>query len=265
MRLPGILFRLSPFILAIWLSGCTPFEYSPTSLDHGPRALNTSALERLAMAGPGNRIRFAVISDTHAWYDELDDAVNKLNADTSLDFIICAGDVTQFGYAWEWRRFAGLFAGLRKHGLVVIGNHDLQADGLGIYSDLYGPTDFAFAFRGTLFVVFNDNARESDCCVPDFGWLERTLAGAGDSLRICAIAHAAPYSDQLDSVRSSTLAGLFARFKVELAVHAHTHHYAYGQPYGDGVPYLVVESIRERGYSVVEVSDSGFAVERIRF
>lgn len=227
--------------------------------------MNADALDRLARAGQGDRIRFAVISDTHAWYDELRDAVASLNADTTLDFILCAGDITQFGYAWEWKRFAGIFSGLRRPGLVVIGNHDLQADGPRIYAGMYGPTDFAFDFRGTRFVIFNDNARDDVCCIPDFGWLEREMSAAGDSLRICAVAHAPPYSDQLDDPGSAKLAALFARYHVQLAVHGHNHQFAYGERNADGIPYLVAESIRFRGYARVELSDSGVAVERVSF
>lgn len=257
--------RLGAVMLAALQAGCTPFEYSPTSLRNGPRGLNAAALERLGRGGPGDRIRFAVISDTHAWYDELGDAVAKINADTSLDFAVCLGDVTQFGYAREWEWFDGKFSRLRRPGLLAIGNHDLQADGAAIFARMYGPTDFAFTYRKTRFIVFNDNARGIERGVPDFDWLERELAGAGDSLALCAIAHAPPYSTQMGPEASARMTGLFARYRVRLSVHGHNHNHSYGNPHGGEVPYLLAEPIRDRAYTIVELSGAGASIERVGF
>jgi 3',5'-cyclic-AMP phosphodiesterase len=90
--------------------------------------------------------------------------------------------------------------------------------------------DFSFTYRGVKFIFFDDNARGIDCCVPGFAWLESETSAAGDSLGIVTVSHAAPHSDQLDSASSDRMIGLFAKHKVKLSIHGHSHNYGYESP-----------------------------------
>ena len=256
-------------ILLLTVFSCQPFKYSPTDLeylDSNPE-FNVANLTRISAQarGPRKQFKIAVLADTHIWYDELEDFVDRINADTTFDFVVLAGDFTKFGYADEYTLFTDIFTTLKAPGLAGIGNHDLQADGKTVYQRLFGPMDFSFTYRGAKFIFFNDNARGIDCCVPDFAWLENELAGAGDSLAIIAVSHAAPESDQLDSALSQRMIGLFAKYHVKLSIHGHSHNYDFGERYGDGVPYLIVDDIGDRNYAVVTWSDAGLTVERIFF
>lgn len=248
---------------------CQPFGYSPTVLDAEKRELhlNQANLDRIAAAPAGTRLRgrIAVLSDTHLFYDELRDAVAKLNADSAIDFVIVTGDVTQFGYAEEYETFSGILSRLRVPSIVAIGNHDLQAAGKSIFLRLYGPTDFAFSWRGYAFVFFDDNARGIPDGIPDWAWLDSAMGAAGDSLRVIPVCHAPPYTDQLDSAQSAKLVGLFVAHRAVIALGGHTHHYDYGEPYGDGIPYLVADDIGDRNYAVVTLDEGKAAVERVFF
>jgi 3',5'-cyclic-AMP phosphodiesterase len=209
--------------------------------------------------------RIAILTDTHLWYDELQGAVERLNADSSLDFVIVAGDVTKFGYAEEYRLFADIMGGVHAPVLVGVGNHDLQADGEALYERLFGPTDFAFAWRGYEFVFFDDNARGIEQGVPDWEWLDSAMASAGDSLRVIPVCHAPPYTDQLDSAQSLRLVELYAKNRAVIAIGGHTHSYDFGTPFGDGIPYLTPDDIGDRNYVVITLSDGEVAVERVYF
>jgi 3',5'-cyclic-AMP phosphodiesterase len=259
---------LSAFLLACLFS-CQPFKYSPTDFNASNPApeFNLLNLDRISGQDSVSRPRFriAVLADTHLWYDELKLAVDRLNRDSSLDFIIVAGDFTKFGYADEYDQFTDIINRANAPVLIGIGNHDLQADGRRLFANTFGPTDFSFVYRGTKFVFFDDNARGIDCCVPDFDWLERELAGAGDSLRIVAVSHAPPASDQLDTAQSLRMAGLFGKYGVELSIHGHTHSYEYRKFYPDGVQYLVADDIGDRNYVVVTLDGDVPSVERIFF
>lgn len=261
--------RPLPTLLLLFLFSCQPFVYSPTDLEatQSNPELNVANLERISEKadGPRNHFKIAVLADTHLWYDELKLAVARINSDTTLDFVVVAGDITKFGYADEYDRFADIFSGITAPSLVGIGNHDVQADGKTLYLRMFGPTDFSFTYRGVKFIFFDDNARGIKCCIPDFTWLEKELAEAGDSLRIFTVSHAPPLSDQLDSAQSLRMAGLFAKYRVMLSIHGHTHSYDYGQPFGDGVPYLVADDIGDRNYVAITLSDTALSVERVFF
>jgi 3',5'-cyclic AMP phosphodiesterase CpdA len=227
--------------------------------------LNLRNMDRIAEASSGPRLRgkIAVLSDTHLYYDELNDAVGRLNADSSIDFVIVTGDITQFGYAKEYQRFSDILSKLKAPVLVAIGNHDLQAAGRSIYVHLYGPTDFTFVWRGYEFVFFDDNARGIPDGIPDWAWLDSAMGAAGDSLRIIPVCHAPPYTDQLDSSQSERLVRLYAAHKAVISLGGHTHHYDYGEFYGDGIPYLVADDIGDRNYVLMTLDSGKASVERV--
>jgi 3',5'-cyclic AMP phosphodiesterase CpdA len=254
-------------VLAVF--ACQPFDYSPTVLEAEKREphLNQANLDRLAGSPEGTRLRgkIAVLSDTHLYYDELKDAVARLNADSGIDFAIVTGDVTQFGYAEEYERFSDILSRLRAPVIVAIGNHDLQAAGKSLYLRLYGPTNFTFAWRGYAFVFFDDNARGIPDGIPDWAWLDSAMATAGDSLRVIPVCHAPPYTDQLDSTQSERLVRLYAAHESVIALGGHTHHYDFGEFYGDGVPYLVADDIGDRNYVLLTLDGGKASVERVFF
>jgi 3',5'-cyclic-AMP phosphodiesterase len=263
-------FSRSPFLWgAFALFACQPFDFSPTILEaeRSEPHLNQANLDRIAASSGGPRLRgkIAVLSDTHLFYDELKAAVASLNADSSIDFVIITGDVTQFGYAEEYERFSDILSHLAAPVIVAIGNHDLQAAGKSLYLRLFGPTDFAFAWRGYEFVFFDDNARGIPDGIPDWGWLDSAMGRAGDSLRVIPVCHAPPYTDQLDSAQSQRLAGLYAAHHAVISLGGHTHHYDFGAPFGDGVPYLVADDIGDRNYALVTLDSGKAAVERVFF
>lgn len=256
-----------PFgLAALVLFACQTFDYSPTVLEaerQDPH-LNAMNLERIA-ALPGPRLhgKFAVMADTHLFYDQLRAAVDHINADSSIEFVVVAGDVTKYGYAEEYRIFSDIIAKIRAPVVVGVGNHDVQADGKALYTRLYGPTDFTFAWRGYEFVFFDDNARGIPDGIPDWGWLDSAMAEAGDSLRIIPVCHAPPYTDQLDSTQSQRLVQLYAKKKAVIVIGGHTHHYDYGEFFGAGIPYLVADDIGDRNYVLVTLDGGKASVERV--
>jgi Icc protein len=261
-------YRASFALAGLILFACQTFDYSPTLLEAERRDphLNEANLERIA-AAPGPRLhgKIAVMADTHLFYDELRAAVDKLNADSSIDFVVVAGDVTKYGYADEYKIFSDIIAKIRAPVIVGVGNHDVQADGKALYQRLYGPTDFTFAWRGYEFVFFDDNARGIPDGIPDWGWLDTAMSSAGDSLRVIPVCHAPPYTDQLDSSQSQRLVNLYSENKAVIVIGGHTHHYDFGEFFGAGIPYLIADDIGDRNYVLVTLDGGNAVVERVYF
>ena len=143
------------------LAACSLFEFSPYEVPArgenpaGEAPSRTAAhvgrLEALAKRA-GTPFRFAVLADSHSDYDDLADAVASLNADSTLDFVILAGDFTQYGLLKEYEWFRVIMDRLSIPYVTVIGNHDAQANGEAVYRSVFGPLDYAFTFGGVRFV-----------------------------------------------------------------------------------------------------------------
>ena len=90
-------------------------EYHPydTRIE-GRRGINSANIARIeAACAERTTIRLALISDTQRHYDETAAAVRALNARDDVDFVIHAGDMTDFGMRAEFERQRDLLERLR--------------------------------------------------------------------------------------------------------------------------------------------------------
>lgn len=255
------------------LSSCRLFEYSPYGVpeepvrEGGPAAVTAANLARVkALAkSPGRTFNVAVLADSHDDYDALKSAVAHINADSSIAFVLMAGDFTQYGLLLEYQWFGNAMSALKVPYLAIIGNHDALANGAGIFRRLHGDLNFAFTFGGVRFVCANTNRFDFDFALPDWAWLEGELADAADSLRIFTVSHVAPFGDQFDAASAAKWSALMVRYGVELSIHGHQHNWRLEETYGDGIPYLVADNVGDRNYAKVIVTPAGFSVERVWF
>jgi len=242
----------------------SPYEVRRTAQSPTLTMENVGRIAEIEKALPGDGFTFAIIADTHSAYDELNLAVVALNADTSIRFLIVAGDITQYGLQKEYLWFLGILSHLRMPFVSVIGNHDALASGVSVYQRRLGALNYSFAFKGIKFVCINDNIWEFPFAVPDFSWLEGELATATDNQKLYVVSHIPPFGDQFDEPNKRRYVDLMARYHVALSIHGHTHHYSYDpSPYGDGVPYLVADKIQDRNYLKVTVTPKGPLIERV--
>jgi Icc protein len=241
------------------------FEYSLYMIPEDTEgSLVPRQLERISAGDRGSgAFTFAVFADPHLQYDELRGAVQRANKDSSLRFVIVAGDATQYGLEREYAWFLKIMSRLSVPYVTVIGNHDALANGARIYRDLLGPLNYSFRYDDVKFVLFNDIVWQFPPPVPDTAWLDSQLAPFPGVSRVIAVSHIPPFGEQFDSAGEKALASLLARRHVSLSIYGHTHHYTYRQYYGDGVPYLVADDIGKRNYLRITVADTGFVVERI--
>src|SRR3990170_4010073 len=100
--------RLLMFLLigGIALSCSDMTEYSPNQIfdSDSPVNINRKNLDKL-MALPGDdTLTIAFIGDSQRFYDEVELFVNKVNELRGVDFVIIAGDISDFGLLaeFEW-------------------------------------------------------------------------------------------------------------------------------------------------------------------
>jgi 3',5'-cyclic AMP phosphodiesterase CpdA len=244
------------------------FEYSPHAivLDGSERDLHEKALARLRAMRPPETVRFAVVGDTQVAFDEAAEAVAHLNRRDDIDFVVQIGDFTHFGLLQEFRRMNEIFARLRVPYLVVIGIHEHLGNGLEIYERMFGPSDLAFTFGRTRFVLFDSNSREFgyDGTIPDVAWLAERLAPDGAHDAAVLLSHVPPGTGDFDPKLVGRYDALLREHRPIISFHGHEHGFRFEER--EGTPLYVADSVDHRSYLVAEVDPAGeFAVERVFF
>ncbi len=255
--------------IALLLTACQSEYHAYDTRVKGTCDINARNIPRIEQACSGKRtIRFAVISDTQRWYDETAAAVDALNARDDIDFVIHAGDLTDWGLRGEFEHQRDLFERLRFPYVVLLGNHDCIATGAAVFRKVFGEPDFAFTAGSVRFVCLNTNALEYDYVgVPNFGFVEAELAAypAGCD-RTVAVMHASPASEQLGGEPARRLHDLLCRFPaLQVCVHGHGHSYEVSEPFEDGVRYIQNDAIVDRNYLVYTLTEDGWEHEKVDF
>ena len=106
--------------------------------------------------------RFAFISDSHQWLNDLSDEVSDINRRADIDFVIHGGDMTDFGGTKEFLWTRDRLKKLNKPFVALLGNHDCLGTGTKAYQVTFGNPDFAFIAGRVKFVCLNTNAIEYD-------------------------------------------------------------------------------------------------------
>lgn len=173
-------FRLSLCIICsiFSMSACdSVFDVHPYDVHvDGNKNVNACQLKRIEqLAKSKDTIRFAFISDTHQWLDDLEAEVRDINRRSdSIDFVIHAGDVTDFGATNEFQWTRDRMQKLKIPFVVLLGNHDCLGTGNQSYEAIFGNPDFSFIAGRVKFVCLNTNAIEYDYSrpVPNFDFMQ---------------------------------------------------------------------------------------------
>lgn len=267
-------------LAALTLASC--FQYSPHDLPD-EQGLHQRALAELARRPTALPFRFAVVGDVQQVFREAEDAIADLRRRDDLAFVVQVGDFTHMGLAFEYEAMARIFARLHVPWFVVVGNHDLVANGRAIYERMFGPTHLAFTHGGIQFLLLDTNGLESSFAphVPDLVWVRAQLeegaaerARGGDSGEVDAELHApAPVPPRV--VVFSHVAAEDPEFNPELrqpfvelldvagAVSFHGHAHRYREWEDAGVRHYGADFVKHRNYLLVTVTEGGLDVERV--
>jgi outer membrane protein assembly factor BamB/predicted MPP superfamily phosphohydrolase len=120
------------------------------------------------------KIKFAHVADIHIGNamanEDLERTVKDLNSMTDLDFVILAGDITEFGSDAELTEAKNLLDKLNKPWYIVPGNHDSKwsESGCNSFVRIFGSESYVFEKKGILFIgtPSGPNMRMGDGLIP---------------------------------------------------------------------------------------------------
>ena len=156
-----ISYILAACCLCMVASCDTVFDVHPYDVQiDGDRNLNVTNIQKIEAAVKSkDTIRFAMISDSHQWLDDLKSEVNDINRRSdSLDFVIHCGDLTDFGATREFQWTRDHLQKLNIPFVALLGNHDCLGTGNQSYQKIFGNPDFSFIAGKVKFVCLNTNA-----------------------------------------------------------------------------------------------------------
>jgi 3',5'-cyclic AMP phosphodiesterase CpdA len=246
------------FMILMLLSCEDAFEYSPNQVFDDDSATNVNAqnLDSLLAAPADDTITIAFVGDTQRFYDEIEDFIDTVNSIPSIDFVILAGDITDFGLLEEFEQVHERFSRINRPYFCVIGNHDVLAKGEETFQKMYGPLNFSFIYQKTKFIFHNTNGREYEAGkVPDMDWLRNEFAKDDPSVRhLITVSHIPPFSGDFDQTLEDEYVSLQRRNEVLLSLHGHIHEHKDGYFYQDKVRYITSPSFDLRSFVLLKIT-----------
>lgn len=214
-------------------------------------------------------VRFAFISDSQRWFDELEDFVKEINRRDDIDFIIHGGDLADFGLTDEFLIQRDFLEKLNKPYVVLIGNHDLLANGDEVFEKIFGKPNFSFIAAKTKFLCLNTNALESNYSnpVPNFSFINSEIKNRNNEYhQTIALMHARPTSEQFDNNVAEVFQYSLKQFpNLLFALHGHEHRYMNEDVFNDGIHYYGTPNIGKKQFLVFTLSDGSFSHELLNY
>ena len=154
----------------------------------------------LVVVAQEGKIKFAVLADTHVGSyasatQDLRDAIADINSQSDIDFIIIAGDITEFGTDEEIMAVKKELEANKKPYLFVPGNHDTNwsESGCTTFNKVMGGSQFRYMFKGMLFLGISSGPymRMGPCQAPreDIEWLAENLKNTPEDTPVVFVCH----------------------------------------------------------------------------
>lgn len=234
--------------ISLLAAGCK-FEYNANQVDTDVKNRNANNISQIQDMSLNYPITIALISDTHNYYSQLRDTVNKINSDTSpYDFVIHGGDITDAGLQKEYNDYHSFINNLRSPIVHSIGNHDSITNGISIFRNIYGDFNFTFQVAQTHFIFFNNNNWEFGDKPLDLDWLENKLSEAKtivdtDGIGQIIVVNHVHYNDtsRFTPAEIARYIQLITDYNATLSINGHIHSHSLSQ--NNGINYLTIGSI----------------------
>ncbi len=233
------------------------FEFSPNQkfIEGMPRDLNRKNYDWLLQRPVDDTIRVVFTGDCQRFYDESEDFVRMVNGMNGVDFVLIAGDISDFGLVQEFDWIGKIFSKMNRPYFGVIGNHDHVGNGEDVFRNMFGDLNWSFVYQDMKFILHNTNGREANFNgkVPDMDWLSGELNNMQGATRAVMVSHVPPYDMDFDQKLEDPYRRLLANsHKVKVSLHGHLHNAGDKYYYGDSVRYINSNSYEKRAAAVLD-------------
>ena len=176
-------------------------------------------------------VRFAYLADLHvsevaANVEDLRNSVADINNLKGVDFVILAGDITEFGSDDEILLAKSVIDELKIPYYVVAGNHDAKwsESGCNTFSAVFGYEHFNFNFKGFQFIGTNSgpNMRMAPALVPreSIVWLDSLTLAMPKGVPVIFVNHY-PLNQEMSNYQ--TVINLLKRVNTQISFCGHGH------------------------------------------
>lgn len=258
-------------MVALLTTACDKFEYSPYQTDNPnrPDNLNAKNINKLLSreTESDDTVRFIFTGDSQRFYDELRDLVNKANSIPKVDFLVLAGDISDFGLLQEFIWVNKELEKLYSPYVAVVGNHDLTANGSVIYTSMFGEKNFSFTYKKHKFIFHDTNSREYNFNgnVPNIPWLGAQLRDTSANWFI-GISHVPPFDVDFDKNLENVYKDQWAvDSSFILSLHGHLHAYGDAYIYDDHVRYITTKAVGQREFMLFELVNGKITKKMITY
>jgi len=231
------------------LTACGEMTYSPYTVNVGNYNINQVNLSRILLGADrfeakSISYKIAVISDTHDYYDGLKKQVAYINAhQEEYEFVVVTGDMSNVGLVEEMELTKSILDKLAIPYITTVGNHDLLINGKTVYKRVFGKDTYAFEYKNTKFILFNNNNWESSPNIPDLSWVESELISNNNPFLIM-LSHVAPNdSARFSAAQIQQWKSAVNRYGVDYYIHGHDHNPSEGS-FGDAKKITVGASVK---------------------
>ena len=187
--------------------------------------------------------------------------IRDINSRDSIDFVIIAGDITEFGSDLEIELARGLLDSLEKPWYILSGNHDSKwsESGCNTFLETFGYEQFYFVHNHIAYIGTNSgpNMRMAPALVPreSLIWLDSVLRTIPARMPVVYVNHY-PLTEDMSNYRK--VIDLLATRNIQLALCGHYHT-------NEAFTTLGIPAVKNRtalpgrtggrGYNVVSIQD----------
>jgi outer membrane protein assembly factor BamB/predicted phosphodiesterase len=194
--------------------------------------------------------------------------VDDINADTTIQFVLATGDLTESGDRESLQRAKNLLDRLHVKYYAISGNHETKwsESGATDFGHIFGSERFSFEHGGVRFFGFNTGPvirmMDGHISPADIEWLRQELAALPREQPVILVTHYPLRDEDVDNW--CDLTNVVRRYNIKAFIGGHYHSnrlYFY-----DGIPAFVCRSnLRDAadstgGYSVFDVAADSIAV-----
>lgn len=241
------------------------FQYSPNEVRPHAKDINAKNIARIS--ADDDTLRFIMIADIHHAYEELEGFVDAINNTGGISFVLVAGDHTNFGLQYEYDEVHEKLDRLSVPYIAGNGNHDLLANGIKVFEQMYGPLNFSFRVKENKFVFINTCSREYNFngAVPDINYLKNELADTNSYTNAIVIGHVPPFDSDFDSKLESAFNNTLVSGNAKASLYGHQHTYQLSDYYQNGIDCLVADDLKDRKYVLIKIYGSEILFEEKSF